>query len=178
MPPEPNTPDSTAPMTLADFTAPGLIVPSLRGKDAAAAIGELSESLAREKRVPDAGPLGRAALDRELMGGTEMQAGMAFPHARLAALKQLSFAFGRAEKPLAWGPNAVRSVRLVFLMAVPAQDPGQYLALVSGLARLAKDSRLAERLLTSPDARQLLEVFAEVELRIRRPARAVGGAAG
>jgi mannitol/fructose-specific phosphotransferase system IIA component (Ntr-type) len=89
---------------------------------------------------------------------------MAFPHARLAALKQLSFALGRCDKPLVWGPKAVRSVRLVFLLAVPA-DSTQYLPLVSGLARLAKDHELVEKLLTAQNASQIFEGLQQIKLR-------------
>jgi mannitol/fructose-specific phosphotransferase system IIA component (Ntr-type) len=152
-------------MTLADFTSPGLIIPHLRGHDAASVIQELSQSLQREKRVTDLLPFYHAALNREFMVSTDMEAGMAFPHARLPALKELSFAFGRSDEPLSWGPRAARSVRLVFLMAVPATDSTQYLWLISGLARLAKEVRLVEKLHAAQDPFQILEVLQQVELR-------------
>ncbi|NOS70392.1 MAG: PTS sugar transporter subunit IIA, partial [Verrucomicrobia bacterium] len=74
-------------MTLADFTSPGLIIPHLRGQDAASVIQELSQALQREQRIPDSLPFYHAALNREFMVSTDMEAGMAFPHARLPALK-------------------------------------------------------------------------------------------
>lgn len=152
-------------MTLADFTSPGLIIPHLRGQDAASVIQELSQSLQREKRVTDLLPFYHAALNREFMVSTDMEAGMAFPHARLPGLKELSFALGRSDEPLSWGPRAAGSVRLVFLMAVPATDSTQYLLLVSGLARLTKESRLVEKLHAAQDTFQILEVLQQVELR-------------
>jgi PTS system fructose-specific IIC component len=156
-------------MTLADFTSPGLIVPHLRGSDAASVIQELSQALRREKHVPDLLPFYHAALNREYMVSTDVAAGMAFPHARLAALKEVSFALGHSDKPVGWGPQAVRPVRLVFLIAVPATDSTQYLLLASGLARLAKDQRLMEQLHGAQDAAQMLEVLQQVELRTIAP---------
>lgn len=156
---------STIAMTLADFTSPGLIIPHLRGHDAASVIQELSQALQREKRVTDLLPFYHAALNREFMVGTDMEAGMAFPHARLPALKELSFAFGRSDEPLSWGPRVARSVRLVFLMAVPATDSTQYLLLISGLARLTKEHRLVETLHAAQDTFQIIEVFRRIELR-------------
>ena len=70
-------------MTLADFTSPRLIVPQLRGVDAVSAIQELSQALQREGRIADSLPFYHAALNREFMVSTDMEAGMAFPHARL-----------------------------------------------------------------------------------------------
>lgn len=154
-------------MTLADFTSPGLIIPHLRGHDAASVIQELSRSLQREKRIPDLLPFYQAALNREFMVSTDMEAGMAFPHARLPTLNELSFALGRSDEPLRWGPRAAHSVRLVFLMAVPATDSTQYLLLISGLARLAKENRLVEKLHATQDVFQFLEVLQQIELRTR-----------
>lgn len=152
-------------MTLADFTSPGLIIPHLRGQDAASVIQELSQAMQREKRVPDLLPFYHAALNREFLVSTDMEAGMAFPHARLPGLRELLFVFGRSDQPLGWGAKATRSVRLVFLMAVPATDSTQYLSLISGLARLAKNSGLVDKLMAAQDTFQILEVLQEIKLR-------------
>jgi mannitol/fructose-specific phosphotransferase system IIA component (Ntr-type) len=165
MVPDSTSASSTTAMTLADLTSPRLIVPRLRGHDAASAIQELSQALQREKRVNDLLPFYHAALNREFMVSTDMEAGMAFPHARLPALKELSFAFGRSDEPLSWGPRSACSVRLVFLMAVPATDSTQYLLLISGLARLTREVQLVEKLHAAQDTFQILEVLQQVELR-------------
>ena len=152
-------------MTLADFTSPGLILPHLRGHDAASVIQELSHALQREKRVPDLLPFYHAALNHEFLVSSDMEAGMAFPHARLPGLKELAFAVGRSKEPLDWGSKNTRSVRLVFLIAVPATDSTQYLLLISGLARLAKDSQLVEKLHKANDAFQILEALQQIKLQ-------------
>jgi mannitol/fructose-specific phosphotransferase system IIA component (Ntr-type) len=131
-------------MTLADFTSPALVVPHLRGHDVAAVIQELSQALQREKRVADLLPFYHAALNREFMVSSDMEAGMAFPHARLPALKELSFALGRSDPPLVWGARSTGAVRLVFL---------------------AKDSRLVKQLQSAEDNFQMLEVLRQIELR-------------
>jgi len=171
--PDPPTVLPPPAMTLADFTSPGLIIPRLRGQDAASVLQELSQVLQREKRIPDLLPFYHAALNREFMVSTNMEAGMAFPHARLPALKEISFAFGRSDQPLVWGAKASSLVRMVFLMAVPATDSTQYLLLVSGLARLAKESRLVEKLHAARDAFQIVEILKQVELRTSLPSNFV-----
>ncbi|MHB8521162.1 MAG: PTS sugar transporter subunit IIA [Limisphaerales bacterium] len=161
-----NTRSTSSPaVTLADFTSPGLIVPRLGGREVTTVIQELSRALQREQRVPDLLPFYQAALNREFLVSSDMEAGMAFPHARVPGLKELSFAFGRSDEPLGWGAKAARSVRLVFLMAIPAIDSTQYLLLISGLARLAKDSRLVDKLQGAPDILQILEVLGQIKLR-------------
>jgi mannitol/fructose-specific phosphotransferase system IIA component (Ntr-type) len=152
-------------VTLADFTSRDLIVPQLRGRDEAAVLQELSQALQREGRVPDFLPFYHAALNREFLVSSDWEAGMAFPHARLPGLKELSFALGRCDPQLNWGAKVGHSVRLIFLIAVPATESAQYLSLVSGLARLAKDGQLVEKLRTAEDAMQMFEVLQHMELR-------------
>jgi len=90
---------------------------------------------------------------------------MAFPHARLAGLKELAFAFGRSDEPFAWGPQLTHPVRMVFLLAVPATDAEQYLPLVSGLARLSGNNPLLEKLRGAADSAAILAVFRQIVLR-------------
>jgi mannitol/fructose-specific phosphotransferase system IIA component (Ntr-type) len=153
------------PITLANFTSPSLILLDLRGDGAASAIKELSRALHVDHRVPDVLPFYQAALNREFMASTNLEAGMAFPHARVPGLKEVSFALGRSDEPLRWAPQAAGSVRLIFLTAVPATDATQYLLLSSGFARLSRDLGLVARLQAAPDTFQMLEVLQQVGLR-------------
>jgi len=152
-------------MTLADFSTPELIIPELRGRDVPSVIQELSSLLQQERRIPELLPFYHAALNREFLVSTEMESGMAFPHARLPGLKELSFAFGRSSEPLAWGNGGLRTVRNVFLIAVPATDSGQYLLLISGLARFARDRALVEKLRSVRDTFEIFELLRQVPLR-------------
>lgn len=151
-------------MTLADFTSPGMIVPHLYGVNVPTVIQELSLTLLKERRITDWLAFYQAAMNREFMSSTGMEAGMAFPHARLTALKEVSFSLGRRKLPLCWGSEAVGSVSLVFLLAIPATGSIQYLQLMSGLARLAKNHRLVEQLHAAQNSSEMIEVLKEVEL--------------
>lgn len=149
-------------MTLAQFTRPELLIPRLNAREAAGALEDLSRAVARERCVPAWQPLYQAAWDREQMASTDLEPDMAFPHARLPDLEQVIFAFGRSAVPLRWGLQTRRPVRLVFLIAVPANDSSQYLQLISGLARLSQNPRLVEGLHRASEAPDLFAVFQEV----------------
>jgi mannitol/fructose-specific phosphotransferase system IIA component (Ntr-type) len=152
-------------MSLADFTSPTMIVPNLRGRDVTSVLQELSQALQREGCVQDLLPFYHAALNREFLASTDVETGIALPHARIAGLKSLAFAFGRSAEPLVWAKHAASHVRMVFLIAVPATDATQHLLLVSGLARLAKNPVLLEKLKTAGDIFQILDLLREVPLR-------------
>ena len=155
-------------MTLDDFTSPSLIVPRVHGREAASVLQELADALMREQRVPDGSKFLEAVLNREAIMGSDWEAGVAFPHARLAELKDLSFAVGRSEEPLAWGGKAVRAVRLVFLIAIPLHQSEQYLSLISGLARLSKAEQIVEKIHRADDAQQIFELLQQIKVQTER----------
>lgn len=152
-------------MTLADFTSPGMIVPHLAGRDRSSVLQELAQTLQREGRVPELLPFYHAVLNREYLVSTDMEGGIAFPHARLSGVKEVAFAFGRTDEPMAWGSKGSRTVRLVFLLAVPATDSTQYLLLLSGLARLTKEEGLLKKIYAAQDTFQMLNILQQVTLR-------------
>ena len=160
-------------MTLADFTKAGLIIPRLVSRDATSVIHELSLALQREGCVPDLLPFYHEALNREFLLSTDMEEGMAFPHARLSGLRELAFAFGRSDAPFAWGTGNTRPIRLVFLLAVPANGADDYLSLVSGLTRLSTNLAALEAIHCAADREGILTAFRGIELRGGRGALSV-----
>lgn len=151
--------------SIADFTSGSLIVPQLNEQDAAGVIQELSRRLQQEGRIPDLLPFYHAALNREFLVSTAMEYGIAFPHARMPGLKQLSFAVGRSTHPIAWGSQATVPIRLVILTAVPATDATTYLSLISALARLAKQALWLEKLYGAKDAQEILAILRQIAIR-------------
>lgn len=159
------TVNAATPVSLADFTQPSLLVPSLRERDTAGIISELSQLLQREGCIPDVLPFYHAALNRELLANSALSCGIAFPHARLSAVKQVRFAFGRAPEPVAWGPKGTPPVQFVFLLAVPATDSASYLHLIAGLARMGADLETLRGLRQAETSEQILSVLASPKLR-------------
>lgn len=154
-----------APATLADYTRPALILSSLRERDTAGVISELSQALQREGFVPDVLPFYHTALNQELLAASALDCGLAFPHARLAGVKQLQFALGRAPEPIHWGAKGSWPVQFVFLLAVPATDAASYLHLLASLARLGQQAGFLRELRAAPDAQAILAVLERIRMR-------------
>jgi mannitol/fructose-specific phosphotransferase system IIA component (Ntr-type) len=150
--------------TLADFTSPRLLVPQLGGRDASSVIRELSLVLSQEGRVPDKAGFQAAVLQRESQASSQMEFGMALPHARLAALDELSFALGRSAEPLVWRAGETASVRLVFLIAVPANNPSRHLDVIAGLSRLSRNAPVVEQLGSAQDPGKMFDALRRVQL--------------
>lgn len=154
-------------MTLADFTSPELIIPHLQAAEVRGILGELSDVLQRAGRVPEKSLLFDAALKREVLVSTDMAVGMAFPHARLTGLKQLSFALGRADKPLPWSTKSAQPVRLIFLLAVPENEAMQYLQLISGISRFAGQPERVKEIHAAADAAAMVEVLRQIPVWVK-----------
>ena len=153
------------PVLLADYTRPTLIVPRLRERDTAGVIGELSQVLQREGCVPDVLPFYQAALNQELLAGSALDCGLAFPHARLSGVKRLQFGFGRVPAPITWGAKSSWPVQLIFLLAVPATDAAGYLHLLASLARLGQRPELLRQLRTAVGVEGILTVLEKIRMR-------------
>jgi PTS system fructose-specific IIC component len=158
---------SSAAVSMMEYTRPELIIPGLRETDAAGIIGQLSEALQRERVVSDLLPFYHAALNQELLHNSALESGIAIPHARLAGVKQLQFAFGRAALPVSWGVKGSWAVQFVFLVAVPASDSATYLQLLAGIARLSQRPEELAELRKAKGAEDFLVVFERVRLRPR-----------
>lgn len=165
MPPSDSTLQTSAAFSMLEYTGPELIVPELREKDTAGIISQLSQALQRRGVVPDVLPFYHAALNQELLHGSALESGIAIPHARLAGIKQLQFAFGRSPRPVNWGSRNSWAVQFVFLVAVPATDSAAYLHLLSGIARLSQQPERVAELRSAKGADGLLAVFERIRLR-------------
>ena len=154
--------------TLAGFTEPELLLPRLAGVNAAEIIRELSKAIQRAGLVVAGESFCAAVLKREALANTNLEPGLAFPHARVEGLSRLAFAMGRCVAPVAWGRGTGGSVRLVFLLAVPEGEAMRYLQLLSALARLGGDARLMDRLLAASDAQEMYEVFTLVNVEQKK----------
>ncbi len=152
-------------VSAADYTSARLIVPQLRGKDAASTIQELSQTLHREGWLPDWLSFYHSAINREYFVSSETEGNIAFPHARVPGLQRLVFALGRSLDALPWKTKGGQGVYLVFLAAVPATEATHYLALIAGLSSLQGQSQLFQQLLSADDTFQMLEVLQGIKLR-------------
>jgi len=164
-----NLPDTVT--TIAPYTSTGLIVPQLRGRSPAAAIGELCSCLGRENRVPDLLPFYNAVMGLEQVSSTATPPGWAMPHARVKGLTRLALAVGRTAEPLDWFGHG--GIGLVFLFAVPETDGITYRAVLSGLARLSRTPAMLENLLQAPDSHAMFEVLRQIRMRSPRPGTAI-----
>jgi len=101
---------------------------------------EMITALHREDgSVPDQLSSSTTALIRELLVGTALDFGAAFPQTRIAELSRPRFALSRSGKPLAWRASGFTPTELVFLILEPSNTDLEFEQLVATLHGLGKD---------------------------------------
>jgi mannitol/fructose-specific phosphotransferase system IIA component (Ntr-type) len=133
-------------MTVADYTAPSLMVQQLKSETGQSIVAELCAVLERDGRLPDARLFFEAVFSRERIGSTVFSAGWALPHARLSGVPELCFTVGISARPVLWHAEPRCLVHTVFLLAVPESQTKTYLNLISALARLSQNAALVAEL--------------------------------
>jgi mannitol/fructose-specific phosphotransferase system IIA component (Ntr-type) len=99
----------------------------------------------------DQDELQSALLEREAVGSTAIETGLAVPHAKLAAAQEIQVCFARSQAGIQWGAPDHQLVHLIFLVVAPLQATTTYLETLATLCRFLRDSNNSSRLLRSTD---------------------------
>ena len=86
-------------------------------------------------------------LDREKVGATHLGNGVVLPHARTAQVNQILLAAGRSKAGVKFSDLA-DPVHLIFVVAAPKNQIGEYLATVGMMARSLRNPACLKELLT------------------------------
>lgn len=100
-----------------------------------------------------------ALVEREAVGSTAIDSGVAVPHAKLAAAKEIQVCFARSKAGIQWGAPDRQLVHLIFLMVAPVGSSEHYLQTLAILCRFLRDNNNRSRLLGAPDG-ELATIFA------------------
>jgi mannitol/fructose-specific phosphotransferase system IIA component (Ntr-type) len=151
--------------SIADYTRPELIIPRLCGADPAGIVEELSHKLHAFEIIGDKLSFYHAVLNHDMLTNSALPTGIAIPHARGAQVRRLALAVGRTSRPVVWGIKGSWLVDHVFLIAVPATDALEYLALLSSIANFGRQTGLLAKLRSAADAGSIFELLKQIQAR-------------
>lgn len=145
-------------MALTDLVVPQAVVPSLRVNNKKQALHELAARAAiicgrNEREVLE------VLMQRERLGSTGIGSGIAIPHGKLAKLERLFGVFARLERPIDFEALDGQPVDLVFLLLAPEAAGADHLKALARIARLLRDTAIAQKLRESRDAEALYAVL-------------------
>jgi nitrogen PTS system EIIA component len=146
-------------MPLTDLVAPNAIIPALKVNNKKQVLQELAARAAaltgqNEKTIFD------TLMQREKLGSTAVGNGIAIPHGKMATLGRLFGLFARLDRPVDFESLDGQPVDLIFLLLAPEGAGADHLKALARVARLLRDSTVADKLRASEDAEALYAVLA------------------
>jgi mannitol/fructose-specific phosphotransferase system IIA component (Ntr-type) len=148
-------------MNLGQFTEPKLLVPRLLSEWRDSTISILSQRLESAQRIENATAFTHAVLDHESLVSPVFDKA-AFPVARGADVKELSFAMGLSEQGVRWGTEQTPVVHMVVLLAVPPSEGQRFISLVLSLSNLLKDEMAFSVLRRCTQPEEMLTVLSHI----------------
>lgn len=134
-------------MKFAESLQPACVKVPLQAASKPAAIRELVELLARAGILSDAEAVYQAVWQRESRGSTGIGMGLAVPHAKTLAVKDLYMAVGKPAEPIDFASRDSQPVNLIVLLVSP---PDQIAPHIQTLARIS-------RLMCTPPIREAID---------------------
>ena len=149
-------------MLLTELLSPDRVVVPLAADDRQTAIAALARRLAELAGAAYDEVLG-AVLERESVLSTGIGFGVAIPHARSAAVRELVMVAGVTPWAVPFDAIDGEPVRLFFLIVGPESSAGQHVKILSRIARLVRRESVRRQLLEAADADAFCHVLLDAE---------------
>ena len=147
---------------LTEFLTPDRVIVPLAARDKAGIIAELTHHLVEHSGGTFNEVLG-AVEEREAVLSTGIGFGVAIPHARSSAIRELSVVGGVSPVPVPYDSIDGEPVRLFFLIVAPEASAGQHVKVLSRIARLVRRDTLRQQLCQSGSAAEFYASLVEAE---------------
>lgn len=139
-------------MRVTEFLKLEAIVPHLAARTKAGVILELATALSK---ITPGIPLTRiheVLQEREKIGSTGMEKGVAIPHGRLTELDNLVACFAVSQEGVDFEARDGRPSHFFFALVAPENSAGVHLKALSKVSRLFRSDALRDALLEAPTA--------------------------
>ena len=145
---------------LASFFEEDLCIFSLRSKKKISVLQEMVRHLAGVGRISDERFIMEMLKNRESLGSTGLGMGVAFPHGRSLAIKDLTVLFARSASGVEFEAQDGEPTKIFFLILAPSdRGADTYLALLSELIGIIQKPKKLESLLAVKDHASLIGIL-------------------
>ncbi|MFA4875358.1 MAG: PTS sugar transporter subunit IIA [bacterium] len=152
-------------MHLTEILRPEMVWPDLSSKTKPEVIQELARHISGCVRSLDEQRIAEILMERERLGSTGIQDGIAIPHGKVPGLKDILIACGRSQDGIDFEAHDQKPTHLFFVLLAPEFAAGQHLKALARLSRLLKDSEFRERLMSSRDANEIYRAIVDEDER-------------
>lgn len=151
-------------MLLANLMKEDLIIMDLHSREKMLVIREMIDRLKQAGEIANWIDCLKVIAEREQLKTTGIGEGIAIPHARTNAVKNLVIAFARSREGIDFKSVDGRPVHLIFMLASPPQEVGRYLNALARICALARRKGFRESLIKADNAQEIISLIRESEI--------------
>lgn len=147
---------------LTQHMSPELFVGDLAATTKDQALEELTDAVVEGSQIKDKNTVLEMLRNREQLGSTALEKGIAFPHGRSLAVKDLTILVARSMKGVDFDSEDGKPTHLFFLLLAPPQDTGNYyLQALGKIAELVRTDSVCDALMEVEDFEGLRSLLVE-----------------
>jgi len=150
-------------MILTQILRPKCVKVPVESKEKEAVITELVDLLNAQGLLLDRNDALETVLARERIQSTGTGAGIAIPHGKCKAVKELVMAFGIAHEPIEFQSIDGKPVKILILLVSPANQTGIHIQALARISRLMLNEDFKARLEKAVTADEVYEMLSEQE---------------
>lgn len=146
-------------MLISQILHPGCVKVPVENTDKEAAITELIDLLNSKGFFTNRDEILNAVISRERSQSTGTGAGIAIPHGKCGAVKELVMAIGIAREPIEFDSIDGKPVKILILLVSPANQSGEHIQALAMISRLLIQEDFRSRLENASSADAVYELF-------------------
>ena len=146
-------------MRLRDMLDESTVKVGLESLDKEECIEEMTDVLVRAGRVANSAQVLSAVRTREAEGSTGIGKGVAVPHGKCAGLTSTVLAVGISRNGIEFDSVDGKPVKIVFLIAASASEPGKHLQMLAEVVRLIRVPGLCDKLTAATTPKMVLDLL-------------------
>ncbi|SDN86260.1 PTS sugar transporter subunit IIA [Alkalicoccus daliensis] len=147
-------------MKLIDQLSENLISIYLEGKTKEEVIEEMTALFAEDNAINSKADFKEAILAREAESSTGVGHEVAVPHGKTDAVLKHGVAFGRSTEGVDWQSHDGLPVKLIFMVAAPAEDQGEeHLQIMQMISSKLRDDDFKRQLLEAETQEEVWELL-------------------
>ena len=150
-------------MILTQILQPDCIKVPVESRDKEAVITELVDTLDAKGLLLDKDDALEAVLLRERIQSTGTGAGIAIPHGKCNAVKELVMAIGIAHEPIEYNSIDGKPVTILILLVSPADQTGPHIQALATISRLMLNEEFRKKLEKVTSADEVYELLNDQE---------------
>lgn len=137
-----------------------MIIPELRSQTLEGVLEEFAAMIASDSDF-NSHEIKRVLLEREKLGSTGLESGIAIPHAKLKNLNNIIACFAKSTEGIDFNALDGGKSHLFFMLLAPEDSAGKHLKALARISRLTKDPNFRESLLNAGTKEEIFKIIKE-----------------